>query len=193
MYIPGTDPETQARFVEWPKIPRGQNETISISEKIDGTNACIIVDKMEDTGQLYISGVQSRKRLITPWDDNFGFANWVDTNSVDLLQLGEGYHYGEWAGEGIQKNHHNVVGRKLFLFNTARWNPDNPNRPDCCDVVPLLYEGPLHTDTIDLTMMSLERTAHQNGWTPEGVIVWFHRGRRYEKHTFKTPDGKWTS
>lgn len=69
----------QVEFKEWPKIPRGQNEIVSITEKINGTNACIIIN---DSGQ-------------------------------------------------------------------------------------------------------------KGGWTPEGVVVWFHHGRRYEKHTFKTPEGKW--
>ena len=31
-------------FKKWPKIPRLENEVYYITEKIDGTNACIIID-----------------------------------------------------------------------------------------------------------------------------------------------------
>ena len=176
-------------FIAFPKIPRGQNETVTITEKIDGTNACIIIDD-----NSIVVGCQSRSRLITPSDDNFGFAAWVDAHSSELGALGPGHHYGEWAGEGIQRNHHNIVGRKFFLFNTARWNPNNPNKPECCDVVPVLYEGPweVGADTVkEMVMDMLWTQAKGGGWHPEGIVIWFHRGRRYEKVTFDNAEGKW--
>ena len=85
-------------FKKWEKIPRENPFTVTISEKIDGTNACIVIIDGA------IAEVQSRKRFITPGDDNYGFALWVEENKDDLASLGDGYHYGEWAGEGIQKN-----------------------------------------------------------------------------------------
>ena len=181
----------QPEFIAFPKIPRGQNETVTITEKIDGTNACVIVS---DDGSVV--GAQSRSRLIYPGDDNFGFAAWVDSNKDELAKLGPGHHYGEWAGEGIQKNPHNIRGRKFFLFNTHRWNPNNPNKPECCDVVPVLYEGPWEVglDNVrDMAMDMLWRTAKLEGWHPEGIVIWFHRGRRYEKVTFENAEGKWKS
>jgi len=45
-------------FKAWPKIPRENPFNVTITEKIDGTNACIIIKDGE------IIGVQSRKRLI---------------------------------------------------------------------------------------------------------------------------------
>ena len=38
-------------FKEWPKIPRGLGEQMTITEKIDGTNACIIVEEINANGK----------------------------------------------------------------------------------------------------------------------------------------------
>lgn len=173
-------------FVPWPKIPRGQHEEVVITEKINGTNACIVIRDGK------IVGIQSRKRFITvgKQTDNQGFAAWVAANEEDLLALGEGYHYGEWAGEGIQKNDHNIVGKKFFLFNTFRWGIHNPP-PSCCDVVPVLYQGTADKDLIDHIMRELQVTEEAKGNTPEGVIVYYTKTRRYEKHTFRDQHGKW--
>ncbi len=179
-------------FKEWPKIPRGKGEIITITEKIDGTNACIIIE------DGVIVGVQSRSRLIHPGDDNYGFASWVERNKDELIKLGDGYHYGEWAGPGIQKNPHNLECKTFFLFNTARWNKDNPNLPSCCSVVPILYEGEntvnnFGQNQIDLVMINLSIDGKLKDYTPEGVVVWFHNTRRYEKWTFKNENGKWVN
>jgi len=191
----------EPEFREWPKIPRGQNENITITEKIDGSNAAIIIDeRMNDEGvaEYFIAGVQSRKRLIYPNHvkadaDNFAFALWVEENTDDLLSLETGYHYGEWAGPGIQKNPHGLEKKEFFLFNTHRWNPDNPNKPDCCSVVPQLYHGLKLDDTVDQVMQDLALHHELNGTKGEGVIVYYHKSKRYEKYTFETPDGKWSS
>ncbi len=176
-------------FKAWPKIPRGQHEQITITEKIDGTNACIIIRGGE------IVGIQSRKRFISPnadgeQNDNFGFARWVHDNAGQLLQLGDGEHYGEWAGEGIQKNPHNLKGRKFFLFNTFRWN-EGHQPPECCAIVPVLYQGDYDHTVVKAVIGELFSTESDKGNTPEGVIVYFHNTRRYEKHTFGNTRGKW--
>lgn len=173
-------------FIAFPKIPRGQNETVTVTEKIDGTNAAVIID-----GKGVVVGAQSRTRLITPDNDNFGFASWVEQHREELAALGPGHHYGEWAGPGIQKNHHNFDRRKFLLFNTARWNPGNPNKPECCDAVPVLYEGPYEEAVKATCMELLWDTAQLGGWHPEGIVLWYHRGRRYEKVTFENANGKW--
>jgi len=61
-------------FREWPKIARLSREII-VTEKLDGTNAQIIIS--DDGTQI---AAASRTRLITPEDDNFGFAGWVERN-----------------------------------------------------------------------------------------------------------------
>ncbi len=181
-YVQKVEPIVE--FKPWPKIKRDNPFTVTITEKMDGTKSCIIIK--DDA----IVGVQSRNRFITPEDDNFGFAMWVDVNTKELLKLGEGYHYGEWAGEGIQKNPHNIIGRKLFLFNTFRWNSENPNRPNCCDVVPILFQGQMDANTVQTLMADLLANKGDKE-TPEGIIVYYHTFRNYSKHTFKHSNGKW--
>lgn len=171
-------------FKAWDKIPRENPFKATITEKIDGTNACIIIQDGE------IVGVQSRKRLISIDDDNYGFAAWVECNKEELVSLDDGYHYGEWAGLGIQKNPHNLTEKKFFLFNTFRWNPNNPNRPACCEVVPILYEGIISGDTIEGFLNKLKFDA-KPGEKPEGIVVYYHAFRKYTKHTIKAPNGKW--
>lgn len=168
-------------FKAWKKIPRENPFNVTISEKIDGTNACVVIMDGE------IVGVQSRKRFITPVDDNYGFASWVEENRDNLLSLGDGYHYGEWAGLGIQKNPLKLERKHFFLFNTFRWNENNPNRPSCCDVVPVLYQGKLEADTIPSLLVGMEK----DEVTREGVVVYYHAFRKYTKHTIKSPNGKW--
>lgn len=64
--------------------------------KLHGTN-CAIVKK---DGVAY---AQSRTKVITPEDDNFGFAKFVQT--VDLSGVKDNIViYGEWAGKTIQDN-----------------------------------------------------------------------------------------
>ncbi len=170
-------------FKAWEKIPREDPFLVTISEKIDGTNACILIQEGS------IVAVQSRTRFITPEDDNYGFAAWVESHKEDLIRLGDGYHYGEWAGPGIQKNPHALTEKKLFLFNTFRWNPNNPNKPICCDVVPVLFQGIMTGDTIPLL---LDQLNNREGQIAEGVVVYYHAFRKYTKHTIKTPNGKWS-
>ena len=171
-------------FKEWPKISRENPFKVTITEKLDGTNACIIIAEGK------IVGAQSRKRLITIDNDNYGFAAWVQSNNDDILSLGDGYHYGEWAGLGIQKNPHNLDKKKFFLFNTFRWNDNCPERPECCEVVPILFEGEMDAGTVPELLMALEGGEDEN-YTPEGLIVYYHALRAYTKHTIKSPNGKW--
>jgi hypothetical protein len=175
--------EETIEFKPWPKMGRVIPFKVTISEKINGTNACIIIRD----GQIV--GVQSRKRFIKVGNDNYGFASWVEENKEKLLSLGDGYHYGEWAGPGIQKNPHRLYYKKFFLFNTARWNEDNPNKPDCCDVVPILFSGVLTPDVVPTLLTHMVEYAGDT--EPEGLVVYYHSFDRYTKHTIKSPNGKW--
>ncbi len=172
-------------FKSWGKIPRDNPFVVTITEKMDGTNACIIIE------DGVITGVQSRKRMITPERDNYGFAQWVEDNTEDLLGLGDGYHYGEWAGLGINKNPHDLEGKEFFLFNTFKWNPKNLHRPKCCSVVPILFEGVMTNATIDILLHNLAWNGSGTGSKPEGIIVFYHTFKSYTKHTIISPKGKW--
>lgn len=152
-------------FCEFPKIARLAREIV-VTEKIDGTNAQVCVT---EDGQV-LAG--SRTRWITPQDDNFGFAAWVEQHADELRSLGQGRHYGEWWGAGIQRNY-GLSERRFSLFNVARWGE---SRPDCCHVVPVLYRGEFHTDAIEGCLNDLFFNGSQAApgfLKPEGIIV-FH-------------------
>lgn len=162
-------------FLAWPKIPRYENDSVVITEKIDGTNACIA---FHNDGSYH---VQSRSRIITPQDDNYGFAKWVECNLKDLKKLGPGYHYGEWWGKGIQRGYE--LGEKKFsLFNAGRWNQQE--KPTCCDVVPILYQGKLESSFIEEFK---ERLIHQGSvaapgyMNPEGFVVYYTQSKTMQK------------
>lgn len=191
-------------FKEWPKIPRGLGEQMTITEKIDGTNACVIVEESVDfdgTSLVRVVGAQSRTQLLAHtnkdnvlrlYNDNFGFADWVIKNQVELAtKLGPGYHYGEWAGPGIQKNPHNLERKTFFLFNSDRWRDGRQQRPEGVECVPVLFEGPASRENIEATMAGLWANAKEKGYHPKGVVIWYHKTRRYEKVTFENANGKW--
>jgi hypothetical protein len=147
-----------------------------ITEKIDGTNSCVVVD---DDGNVT---AQSRKRVIVPGDDNYGFAGWVQQYADQLKGLGPGYHFGEWFGVGIQRGY-GLYERRFALFNVNRWRDE---RPDCCHVVPTLYEGPF-SDAVILGVAS-DLQAQGSLINPnvpaEGVMVYVHPLGVYIKHPF---------
>ena len=164
-------------FVPFPKIPRLKGVGVVVTEKIDGTNALVHVSE-----DLAIVRAGSRTRWITPEADNFGFAKWVAANADALRELGPGYHYGEWWGSGIQRGYGCPPGEKHFsLFNTLRWNQNNPP-PACCKTVPVL--GGCEWGEIDTFVDRLRESgsiAMPGYRNPEGVVV-FHPPSR---STFK--------
>ncbi len=166
---------TVAAFEAFPKLARLYRDC-TITEKIDGTNACVIVTA---DGEV---AAQSRTRLITPADDNFGFAAWVATNKAELLKLGPGHHYGEWWGAGIQRKY-GQTQRRFSLFNAARWGD---GRPACCDVVPTLYRGLFCGEAVAGTLFALgvRGSAAAPGFMrPEGIVVWHEAARQLFKVT----------
>jgi len=153
-------------FHPWPKTPR-LNREIIITEKLDGTNSLVYIT---EEGEIFAG---SRSRWITPQDDNYGFAGWVERNKEKLILLGPGKHFGEWWGNGLQRKY----GKKektFSLFNAGRWTKETI--PDCCDVVPILYQGPFSTEKIQETLENLKTNgsvAAPGFMRPEGIIV-FH-------------------
>lgn len=169
-------------FKPFPKMARLSREVI-ITEKIDGTNAQIFIT---EDGEIRAG---SRKRWITPEDDNFGFAAWVEEHRDELLTLGPGRHFGEWWGNGIQRNY-GLDHKRFSLFNVSRWNDDNPP-PACCHVVPLLYQGPFCTGEVVLNLHWLAENgslAAPGFMQPEGVIVYHVAARAGFKKTIEKDD-----
>lgn len=172
-------------FDPFPKMARLSREIV-ISEKLDGTNAQVCIT---EGGQI-LAG--SRTCWITPQDDNYGFAAWVEAHRDELLALGPGRHFGEWWGKGIQRNY-GLSERRFSLFNVGRWCLHGDSRmkitsvdprvvtvqevlPPCCGLVPVLYRGAFDTDEIEGAIDGLRRlgsVAAPGFMDPEGVIV-FH-------------------
>ncbi len=174
-------------FVGFPKLTRLSRECI-ISEKIDGTNASI---KITEDGQMLVG---SRTRWITPESDNYGFAAWAYTNKDELMKLGKGHHFGEWWGNGCQRGYGLTKGEKRWsLFNVARWcvAGQTPKRipmadpriekyqdilPECCHLVPILYQGIFTTDACENALEYLRVNGSQAapGFMQAEGIVCFH-------------------
>lgn len=191
-------------FKEWPKIARLRRNII-ITEKIDGTNAQIHIEKSDEPGGVY-SGVLavegepkcsymniyagSRNRWLEVegrGNDNFGFAKWVASNGKELLSLGEGTHYGEWYGNGIQRGY-GLPNKRFALFNVGRWTLDEGQaklKPACCEVVPILYNGPFSDDAVEDALATLRlfgsKVVPFNN--PEGIIVYLTQARAMYKVT----------
>ncbi len=168
-------------FRAFPKIHRVFRDCI-ITEKIDGTNAAVGVT---DNGRVY---AQSRKRIITPEDDNFGFAAWVYEHP-ELRDLGPGLHFGEWWGRGIQRNY-GLDDRRFSLFNVSRWG-DDEDRPICCHVVPTLRQATFNTNVVDQELVLLLRNGSQAapGFSPaEGVCVYHTASNTVFKATVESDD-----
>jgi hypothetical protein len=186
------------KFVAFNKIGR-MSAGCTITEKIDGTNAQLCFDKQ---GNMLVG---SRKREIWPEGypgkgkgcDNFGFAGWAYEHRFDLFDfLGEGRHYGEWAGQGIQRGY-GLEEKRFFLFNTNRFGPGKnviPPELDSIglDSVPVLYCGEFKSEVVDETMNGLHGGSLINCHPePEGIIIWYHGLKIYSKRTFEYEKGKW--
>lgn len=166
-------------FVKFPKIARLNREAV-VTEQIDGTNAQIYIP---EDGLTIFAG--SRSKWITPEDDNFGFAKWVQENKEELLKLGPGSHFGEWWGAGIQRRY--GLGNKRFsLFNTSRWN--RLNTPICCNIVPVLWSGlfcDLTTDSILELLAATGSVAAPGFMKPEGIVIYHAASSQMFKRTIE--------
>jgi len=172
-------------FKEFSKIGRLNREVI-VTEKIDGTNGQVSIvlhdgnsgpnwDRTAQVtgkdGVLWDIYAGSRSKWITPNADNFGFARWVYEHAEELLQLGEGAHFGEWWGAGIQRRY-GLAEKRWSLFNVHRWAE---SRPACCHVVPVIARG-IGFGVVEDALATLRAhgsLAAPGFMKPEGVIA-FH-------------------
>ena len=184
-------------FKSFNKIPRLSKEII-ITEKIDGTNGLIYID---ESNNIFAG---SRNRFL--WgsiqdeihNDNHGFAQWVKANKEELLKLGAGYHYGEWWGKGIQRGY-GLEEKRFSLFNVGRWVKDRTILlkekqeccPDCCYVVPVLYEGIFDTNEINKTLFNLKiqgSYATLGFMNPEGIVIYHKASNTLFKKTIENDE-----
>lgn len=194
-------------FKEFPKLARLYREAV-ITEKLDGTNAAFIVEEAEDDylesdyvggtysrkdGLSYKFAAQSRKRLISPKDDNYGFAEWAWQNSQELVEiLGPGYHYGEWWGAGIQRGYGLQKNDKRFsLFNTSRWREIDLSVVPGLGMVPELYVGSFSlekVETVKENLLKYGSVASPGFMKAEGIVVYHTASRTAYKSTFDACD-----
>lgn len=189
-------------FNGFPKIARYSREAVAV-EKIDGTNAQVFIGKDGE----FLTG--SRKRWITPEDDNFGFSKWAHEHKDELLTLGPGRHFGEWWGSGIQRGYGLVNGDKRFsLFNVARWclHGQTPRHiptldprvtktqdilPPCVGVAPILWCGKfddLDTDAILDDLITNGSRVAPEFFEPEGIVIFHTAGNVMFKKTVEKDD-----
>ena len=194
--------EEDLEFREFPKLPRLSRDII-ITEKIDGTNAQVLIT---EHGDIFVG---SRTRWITPQDDNYGFARWIDGNKKTILDLGPGRHFGEWWGSGIQRGYNLPKGEKRFsLFNVSRWalHGTEPKRiitadpriekyqeclPEGLFLVPELYRGEFITFGIEHTLNTLKEHgsyASPGFDRPEGIVIFHTVGNVGFKKTIDKDD-----
>ena len=191
---------TNPDFNAFPKMARLSRECL-ITEKIDGTNAQIMITQEGE----FLTG--SRKRWITPNDDNYGFSAWAHEHKEELMKLGVGRHFGEWWGQGIQRKY-GLDHQRFSLFNVARWHlsgeepkviPSADPRivkyteelPSCCNLVPLMYRGLFDTVHVDNSINGLiagGSMAAPGFMKPEGVVVFHIAGNVGFKKTIEGDD-----
>lgn len=195
-------------FEEFDKIPR-LNRSMVVTEKIDGSNAAIIIELMEPGDEPgigsvaageYLMAAQSRKRLIAPGKatDMAGFAGWVHENAQELANLlGPGRHFGEWYGHGIQRSY-GLDHKRFALFNTERWGPTFAQGDQDIAVPLFMGEHAIHTvpvlertafstvrirDHVDSLREYGSRVPGAEGFAAEGVVVWHNAARQMFKVT----------
>lgn len=161
---------------------------MSITQKIHGSNAQIYIKKNDDGKFELRAG--SRNKWLTVDDDNYRFAKFCEENKEELIEkLGEGRHFGEWAGNGI--NTGEGLQEKIFvLFDWRRFAGKNlPNR---VTIVPLLYRGNLSLDAINIAMEVLKE---KGSWLvpgymkPEGIVI--EIDGQFYKNVFDEEETKW--
>lgn len=182
-------------FKPWPKVARLFRDC-TVTEKIDGINAAIII---AEDGSV---GAQSRTRLVSPEADHRGFAKWVYEHAGELSALlSVGHHFGEWWGKGIGRKY-GLAENRFSLFNTARYSyPSTFHavvKPETMllRTVPVLYQGPFSTEVVDEIIhgLRLEGSSAAPGFMrPEGVVVYLPASGTMYKVTLENdevPKGK---
>lgn len=162
---------------------------MSITQKIHGSNAQILIRYGKGEHEWAINA-GSRSRWLTPENDNYGFCKWVYENKENLiLTLGEGRHYGEWAGPGINSGE-GLKEKTFCLFNWRRWiGKELPTR---VTTVPLLYKGAISLNQITNTMEELKEKGSflvPGYMKPEGIVI--ELDGQFYKNVFDDEEVQW--
>jgi len=197
-------------FRGFKKIARLSRDII-ITEKIDGTSGLIYIDEKNNifvgSRNQWLWGSIEPDKMI----NNHGFGVWAHRNQDELRQLGKGYHYGEWWGKGIQRGY-GLEEKRFSLFNVSRWCMWNETpklisvdpktnaekyqdkAPQCCYIVPVLYNGMFDMLAIGLCLerLALEGSVASPGFAPaEGIVIFHtHAGIMFKKTLVGDEKGK---
>jgi hypothetical protein len=176
-------------FKKFSKIEWLDSVTMTITQKMHGTNAQILIQKNSD-GELEMH-CGSKTRWLTPVSDNYGFCQWANENKEELINfLGEGRHYGEWCGPGINSGE-GLEEKTLFLFEFWK-HKDKPSFPKNVRCVPVLHRGAFSPDFIKLNMLKLKYDgsyAVSGFYNVEGAVIQI--GETRYKQVFKPEETQW--
>lgn len=181
-------------FHAWGKTARVDSPVV-VTEKIDGTNGLIVIG---DQGEIFagsrnhwLVGQAINEEPIWNVGDNYGFGAWAVENHHALIDLlGQGWHYGEWWGQGIARRY-DQTRKRFALFDIRHsdkpwggvWD-DDANEIGML-TVPVLYDGPMDHKEIERTVEHLQKRGSvvAPGYRhPEGLVVRFsHNGVRFKK------------
>jgi hypothetical protein len=134
--------------------------------KLHGTNAAV---------QILADGTvlaQSRTNIITPENDNAGFARWVKETESHWKNYNDNARaqvivHGEWIGPGIQKGVAvNQIPKKSFAVFAAR---------------PLSLDGTPQDDTLWVEPSILEEIVY--GIPDTYILPWYNRPAAYDSDT----------
>lgn len=160
----------------------------------------------EKNGIYLFAGSRTRWLNTLKNGDNHGFAKWVQKNAEELFKLGEGRHYGEWYGKGVNRNY-GLTENRFALFNVGKWHKEeirlvsvDPKTkeekyteqcPNCCEVVPIIAEGLFTTELIESCIQCLKDNgsiAVPGFMKPEGIIVFHEASGKLFKVTCENDD-----
>ena len=184
-------------FKSFNKIEHLDKLQMRVTQKIHGTNAQVVIYQYESTNDIWHEpriGIKigSRNRWITPNDDNYGFATFVEENKETLINLlGLGQHFGEWAGPGINSGE-GLRERCWILFDPWRYKTIPEDYPPRVKPVPILHEGEISPTTITNIMDDLIMNGSKlvpGYMKPEGIVVSIN-GQRYKK-VFESEESPW--
>lgn len=179
-------------FQKFNKIEQFKRMNVLVTTKINGTNSAIYVYKDAKTGELDLK-TASRTRFIIPEDDNYGFARFVQDNKQEFIEsLGEGVHFGEWAGNGINSGE-GLDHKELFLFDVYRYK--DKTLPKNVRTVPILYHGEYSKGIIESLAEDLKKNGSkivEGFMRPEGMVIQFSGTNHRYKYVFDAEETQWT-
>ena len=188
-----------SEFKPFKKIPRYTSEIV-LTEKLDGTNASILITEYPcETGvpMLTVEACSKNRVLGLGVLDNHGFCAWVQEHETELKKLGVGQHYGEWYGRGIGRNY-GLDHKRFALFNVGRWRDSSnewlpvPGLPDCVEVVPVIGSAVYSSVDIDGAINHLKTKgsiAVPGFMEPEGVIIYHKNSNQLFKRLVENDRG----